>query len=197
MARELHDGVGGTLLTAKLLLQHERSSQDLQNGRLQDVERLLESGIEGIREAAHELMPPALQRLGLQSALQDLRDHVTSGASLIFELNIENGSDSTRLPMATEIAIYRVVQELVKNSITHGKADVLELAMNWDAALADLQYSDNGIGCELPTVSKGLGMQNLLARAESIGAELKINSEPGKGFAVHMTWNAPYEENTP
>jgi two-component system, NarL family, sensor kinase len=192
LAQDLHDGLGGMLSGVKLTLSAMKGNIILseQNGRLfTKAFEQLDSSIGEMRRVAHNMMPEALVKLGLQQALQDYCD----GINEIKKINIkcEFHGLQNRLDNTTEIIIYRIVQELLNNIIKHANAhNVLVQAIKKDTEL-NITVEDDGDGFDNNKMlgGKGAGLKNIQSRIDYLKGELDIKSTPGKGTSVHINCN--------
>ncbi|MGB0424904.1 MAG: sensor histidine kinase, partial [Flavobacteriales bacterium] len=90
-----------------------------------------------------------------------------------------------------DLMIYRICQEWVGNSIKHGKAKNIHIALGGEDLEFSLGYSDDGVGMNIDEIKKnnlGHGMNNILARVERINGSLKQESTPGEGVKFDLTW---------
>lgn len=180
IASDLHDELGGIFSTLKLKLnQFEKNEENA--GPLGESREIIDSGIASVRRISHAITPPGLEMFGLADALEDMCQK-TSGAQL--NVAFECSEDFPRLSPKLELGIYRIAQELLNNAIRHSGADkiVLHLSRPGDEIL--FEYSDNGRGIdpEILKDRKGLGIKNIEARANYLGATVEWQSRPGKGL---------------
>jgi signal transduction histidine kinase len=86
------------------------------------------------------------------------------------------------------IELYRIVQELVSNTLKHSKADEVSLQTNFTEGIFNLIYEDNGVGFDPKELKGGIGLENVKGRAERIGGELNIDAAKGRGsiFIVEL-----------
>jgi two-component system, NarL family, sensor kinase len=189
MAQDLHDGLGGMLSGVKLTLGAMKGNIILseESGRLfTKAFEQLDSSIGEMRRVAHNMMPEALVKLGLQQALQDYCDGIneTQQLAVMGEFHgLEN-----RLEASTEIIIYRIVQELINNIIKHADAsNVLVQVMKNDAELS-ITVEDNGKGFSKAEalLKNGAGLRNIQSRVDYLRGNLDIKSAPGKGTSVQI-----------
>lgn len=176
IAAELHDQIGNDLQTLKLFL-HQINQQELEH---QSTE-LLAQTIQDVRNLSHELMPASLESLGLKEALLSLITRLNATEELSCQLDWK-GMD--RLLTETELALYRISQELVSNTLKHAQANEIVIKFIGDQSGFLYEYVDNGIGLRRNTdamENDGLGMKNIESRCQLIGATLKIHQdEPGQ-----------------
>jgi signal transduction histidine kinase len=107
--------------------------------------------------------------------------------NISFNQNLEN----KRFNQSTEIVIYRIVKELVNNTIKHAKANNIDLKIFDEENTIRLQYSDNGIGFDLDaTVGNtqgSIGLLNIMSRVKTVNGKYKISSSKGDGFRFELT----------
>lgn len=181
IAAELHDQIGNDLQTLKLFL-HQINQQELEH---QSTE-LLAQTIQDVRNLSHELMPASLESLGLKEALLSLITRLNATEEL--SCNVDwKGMD--RLLSETELALYRISQELVSNTLKHAQANEIVIKFIGDQSGFLYEYVDNGIGLHgnLDAIENdGLGIKNIESRCQLIGATLKIHQdEPGMKISIN------------
>ncbi len=147
LAKDLHDGLGGLLSGVKLQLGAMKGNLILseEHGRtFNHALSKLDESISEMRRVAHNMMPEALMKLGLQQALQDYCDGLS--ASQPFKINGEFYGLEKRLDPSVEIVVYRIVQELLNNAVKHsGATIILAQVMRNDDSLS-ITVEDNGKG---------------------------------------------------
>ncbi|MDX2048873.1 MAG: sensor histidine kinase [Chitinophagaceae bacterium] len=189
MAKDLHDGLGSMLSGVKLSLGAMKGNLILseENARLfSKTLDQLDNSIGEMRRVAHNMMPEALVRLGLQQAVQDYCDSLTESQQL--KINCQFHGLEERLDAATEIVVYRIVQELLNNVVKHSGADeILVQVMRHDNNL-NITIEDNGKGFDVKNLDyrKGAGLGNVRSRVDYLKGQLDIQSVPGKGTSVHI-----------
>ncbi len=189
VARDLHDSVGQMLSVVKMQISNslEVSPQSLQTS-LQQTAALVDRTIHETRVISHDLMPHELN-FGLLSALEDLAYKTNLSNSTKIKLNFGNRTVFSRLEKSKEIALYRIIQEIVNNMLKHACAAEIELTSDVQDQLHYLKIMDNGKGFDSQKIyeSTGIGWKNIFARANLIGANVKINSILEKGTTVIIT----------
>lgn len=187
MAKDLHDGLGGLLSGVKLQLGAMKGNLILseEHGRIfNNALGKLDESISEMRRVAHNMMPEALMKLGLQQALQDYCDGLSE--SQPFTINSEFHGLENRMEPATEVVVYRIVQELLNNAVKHsGAFTILAQVMRQDNNLT-ITVEDNGKGFDKETVLQGAGLKNIRSRVDYLKGQLDIQSESGKGTSVHI-----------
>ena len=192
LARDLHDGLGGMLATVKLYLSSVRT----RGGLLPESAPLLEQAISHLdgsvaelRRVARNLMPEALLTFGLGSALHDLCQAVQQAGDVPVQLTAHGLTP--RLAPVTEVELYRIVQELLNNVLRHAHArQVLVQLMRYESEL-HLVVEDDGRGFDPRTAGRGVGLRSVQARAQYLGGQLDVQSQPGQGTSISLLLQLP------
>ncbi len=187
LSRDLHDGLGGMLSVAKLKISNMKGSLTIPEEHVASFNTaidLLDGSIRELRRVAHNLMPEALVKYGLHNALSDFC-RSTGKVSYHFY-----GSDR-RFDEKLEIALYRIVNELVNNALKHSMADVINVQLIIDDSRASVVVEDNGKGFDkvVTEEGEGNGLRNIRSRINSLGGKLEILSSPGKGSEINVEFN--------
>jgi signal transduction histidine kinase len=189
-AKDLHDGLGGMLSGVKLSLSNMKGNMVLSGDHVQTFERsldMLDNSIIELRRVAHNLMPEALVKFGLTAALKDFCDFV-NGSKVVNVIFQQMGNDK-RLDMSVEVVLYRVVNELVNNSLRHSSASEIIIQLNYDDHSLTITVEDNGVGFDQSILekTKGSGWPNIKSRIDYLKGSLDIETSPGNGTAVNIT----------
>jgi len=185
LARELHDSVGQGLVGLHLAIQAAigavRDSLDSDRAsRLEAASDKCGELIREVRHICHGLYPPTLESLGLVAALRQLAGYCRD-AQVEAAVHCGKALSSARLPDSVEIALFRITQEAVSNSLRHGKARNIQLQLDYVAGEALLRIVDDGVGFDsIGASSAGLGLSTMRERASAVGGELKMESHPGR-----------------
>lgn len=179
IASNLHDSLGAHLSTIRLfmLMQGEEKSE-LKGFADESAEMLLES-IQEVRAIAQGLLPGALKYGGLISACTQFFQSIERSTPI--KLNAQFNGEVIQLSEKSELSVYRVIQELVNNTIKHAEASVIEVNLNFQDSKLRVTYKDNGVGLPENINNLGLGLYNIESRVQSLKAEYAVNSNPGKG----------------
>ncbi len=184
LRRDLHDGLGPQLasLTLKLETARNRLAHDpLAQALLSDLTQQTQATVADIRRLIYALRPPALDELGLVSALRELT--LQSSDQVAMRLNAL--ACLPELPAAVEVAIYRIAQEALTNVIRHAHARHcdLRLALDESAGLLTLSIQDDGCGLP-PSWDVGVGLVSMRERAEELGGTWTIEQVKSGGTRV-------------
>ena len=150
-----------------------------------EVNTLINTTIDSTRRISHDLLPPTLEDFGLVEAIKELKEslHQTEDVSIVFDFQNAEEKITDKL---VELNLFRILQELISNSIRHGKATVINIRIGIQKSAIKLEYSDNGAGFEIANVKKkkGLGMKNIESRLNMIKATYDLDTAPGNGVKV-------------
>jgi len=193
-AKDLHDGLGQMLTAVKLNLSgmdRESFTED-QKKSYTNAQTILGNAMREARSIAHNLTPKGLDEFGLLASLTDLFDKSASASSLQFKFQHFELSD--RLNSDIELAIYRLCQEFISNTIKHAEASVVDIKIKKYKHMLVLIYEDNGKGFDtekLLSVGSGIGLKNMESRIKSLNGSLITNSISGRGttFCVEIPLN--------
>ncbi|UCG22629.1 MAG: GAF domain-containing sensor histidine kinase [Chloroflexota bacterium] len=197
IAHDMHDGVTqmiiGALYETQAAQEALREDPDRAADSLSHAQRLLAEVDTEIRRAIYDLHPPVLDMMGLTVALK--RFAATFEAAFDIECQVLVSGDPRRLAKETEIAIYRIAQAALHNVAAHANANQVLIAFDFGGARLLVSVEDDGIGFDpagkLATPGDHLGLIGMKERAESLGANLIVNSVPGDGTRVELKLPAP------
>ncbi len=182
IARDLHDEVGAMLSVVKLNVGRieKKTEEEKAKSLAGETKSYLDDVILQVRRISRSLLPPSLEKLGLYFAIEELANWVNKSDELTIET--WKGGEQFRFDNKQELAVFRIVQELVNNAIKHANASQIKINLRfWKQELA-LSVIDNGRGFLLDEkMQTGLGLRNLESRAEMANAKIKLKSWPGKG----------------
>jgi two-component system sensor histidine kinase UhpB len=185
IARELHDEVGQTLTGVMLQVEGlaAKIPEDLRE-QLDELRETARSGTEEVRRIARQLRPEALEDLGLHSALSALATAFADQAGIEVRRRLEA---SLPLTDEQELVVYRVAQEALTNVARHAEATRVELRLDHRGDRAVLTVRDDGCGIHPGALPSSGGIRGMRERAMLIGAQLEIDSEPGRGTTIKLS----------
>lgn len=187
LARDLHDGIGGLLSGVKLSLSNMKGNVFLSEENARSINTIigqLDRSIGELRRVSHNMMPEALIKYGLKEALENYCESINLSGDLKVVLQTFGLED--RMDQDAEIILYRLVQELLTNTIKHAEAtQVLVQLIRADQRLS-LTVEDDGKGFdpERDGFREGAGFYNIRARAGYLNGTVDIHSAPGEGTSV-------------
>ena len=187
IAHDLHDSLGGLLAAAKIQLENLPAQRPelAQSPEWKKLKDLLDDTVAEARHIARNLLPVALLRFGLVAAIQDLVSRVRGeGVPKITFLYFGDYSDIKNM---AALHCFRIVQELLQNSLKHaGATEILVQLTRTDAEIA-LLVEDDGKGFDPALAVKGMGTHNLAQRVQFLQGELSVQTAPGEGASIHVT----------
>lgn len=190
IAQDLHDEVGAMLSVVKLNVGRiERKSEEEKAKALAgETKSYLDEVITQVRRISRALLPPALEKLGLFHAIEELANWVNKSDQLQIECWLSG--EQFRFDSKKELAIFRVVQEIMNNAIKHSEASLINVNARFTKNKMAILVSDNGLGFNIDEkVNTGLGLKNLESRSKMAGAGFKIKSIQGKGTTAIICLN--------
>lgn len=191
IAGELHDGVGQMMSAAKMNLSAMEGdikfSNDEQKLAYEKVVSLVDESCKEVRSVSHNMMPNALIKSGLASAVRDFIDKIDNR---VIKVDLYTEGLNERIDASAEAVLYRVIQESVNNTIKHAQANHLDISLIKDIDGIAVTIEDNGKGFDTTDTSKfdGIGLKNIKTRIDYLKGEVEWNSTPGKGtmVAIHI-----------
>ncbi|MGQ7870302.1 ATP-binding protein [Sunxiuqinia sp. sy24] len=190
-AKDLHDGLGPLLSTVKMSvsslaqLEHDQASREI----VSNTEMVINEAIKSLKEISDNLSPHVLNNFGLLRALRNFTNKINATKAIHIQLtsNITNERFSNNI----EVVLFRVVCELINNTIKHAAAKNIRINLQHTDQEIAIIYKDDGIGfnkeeLEKQPVTGGMGLSNIYSRINSLKGELNIESEPQRGTRVNI-----------
>ncbi|WP_170110620.1 sensor histidine kinase [Flavilitoribacter nigricans] len=174
LAKELHDGLGPLLTSLKLSIQ----STDLPAPRKTQLKQLLDEMIVEVRRMTYDLMPQALLDFGVGKAVVHLTEMVRKSSKLnVHYVNSMKDDDPAGLDTETHINLFRIIQELLNNTLKHAQAENVRLSLTQFDDKVALYYQDDGKGFKLDEVQYGYGLKNIKERVKVFNGYLSIHAD--------------------
>jgi PAS domain S-box-containing protein len=190
LARDLHDAVTQTLFSTCLIADvlprlWERDQKEARR-RLEELRQLTRGALAEMRALLLELRPTALAEVELGELLRLLAEAISSRARVPISVTVDG---QCVLPPDVQVAMYRIAQEALNNVAHHANASQVAVWLCCRADAIELRISDDGRGFDPSSVAPGhLGLSIMRERAETLGAALRIISQPGAGAQVAIIW---------
>ena len=189
MARELHDTLAHTLSALSVQLETVKAYWDVEP---QTAQQMLDkslaatrSGLQETRRALKSLRASPLDDLGLALAIRKMAEETTARANLQLDLSLPNWLIS--FSPEVEQVIYRVAQEAVANVAHHANAHTLTVQLSANESAVSLLVRDDGIGFSQVGADGHFGLPGMRERAQLVGGQLLIDSQPGQGTTIRLT----------
>ncbi len=186
MARELHDGIGQYLASAKLQINLAQDP-DRENKHLQLTQSEIQQAVRELRRMINGLHPVVLDKAGLIKALQSECDSLNK----VYGIAITLDAKDTKIAKQNEIHIFRILQECITNSIKHGESTRIKIRLSTQKGYVVLSIADNGKGFDINNTASyrgdgGFGFISLQERITLLNGRIDIFSELGKGSQVYI-----------
>ena len=144
---------------------------------------MLDNASAEVRTISHQMMPVELEQFGLVPAIENMLKMNFENAPL--QYHFEHSGFEDRIGDHVELALFRVLQELINNIIKHSQATFLNVQLLKLKTHVVLNVSDNGVGFDVEaTEKKGIGLLNISSRIDAIKGNLNYESSPGTGTTV-------------
>jgi len=193
LAKDLHDGLGGMLSGIKYSFNTMKGNLIMTPENNQAFERsmdMLDSSIKEMRRVAHNMMPEALVKFGLDTALKDVCNDITQSGAL--QVSYQSlGLENVIIEQTTAITVYRIVQELLNNTMKHAAAKMAIVQITKTDGHLSVTVEDDGKGFDVSLLkhSEGIGWNNIQNRIEFLKATLDVQSSKEKGTSVFIELN--------
>jgi signal transduction histidine kinase len=190
LAKDLHDGLGGMLSGIKYSFNTMKGNLVMTPENHQAFERsmdMLDSSIREMRRVAHNMMPEALVRFGLDTALNDFCNDINQSGAL--KINYQSiGLEGVAIDQTVAITLYRIVQELINNTMKHAEATSAIVQITKSNGQLSVTVEDDGKGFDtnMLKTNKGIGWINIQNRVEFLKGKLDIRSAIGEGTSVQI-----------
>jgi len=208
ISQELHDGLGPQMSTLKILMQGMQRMEDTEKMKIfaQKAQLVLDEIFQTITEVSNNLSPYILRQFGLFVGLKTFIEKISKNSEItfVFDYDYKQFQDkicpktSERCKLSEsfediyEISLYRIITELINNSLKHSKASEITIKIFKKDHAIHVLYSDNGIGFDSDSVlkeNKGLGLRNMQNRVKNINGTIRFNHENTQGFSVEIVAN--------
>lgn len=188
IANDLHDSVGGLLSATKLQLEQlaAKNPELTQADDLGKVKSLLDDTVAETRHIARNLQPVSLEHFGLERAIQDLVNKLSGDGSP--SITFQHYGPLDKLSETNTLHCYRIVQELLQNSLKHAEASEILIQLTGSDTEMTILVEDDGKGYAPDTVQAGMGTGNLAQRVQFLNGELNVEAAPGRGVSTHIVF---------
>ncbi len=188
-SKELHDGLGPLLSSVKMAISASRKDEnpEINEEVLTNAGKLIDESIMSLKEISNKLSPHVLNNFGLKKALKSFISKLPNIENP--SINLDTNIDDRRFNYNVEVVLYRVICELISNSLKHSRAMNVYISLMYDEQAIALDYLDDGIGFDseiLELSEKGMGFSNIRSRIKSLNGTFDIYSMPNEGVRVNV-----------
>ncbi len=202
IGKELHDNVNQILGASNLYINSAMTDDGMRQELLERSTELVSNAINEIRKISKSLITPGLREIGLVESIEDIIDDLrvagggvaggaaggAAGDKMAIHLDLENISED-QIEDPRKLAVFRIVQEQLNNIVKHAQATRVLIRLSGEEDHIVLTVADNGVGFDVSRYRKGVGITNIISRAELFNGKVEIVSSPGEGCT--MTVNLP------
>lgn len=188
-AKDLHDGMGPLLSSVKMSvsslaqMKHDEASREI----VENTEIVINEAIKSLKEISDNLSPHVLNNFGLVRALNNFANKINITKTI--RIKIESDLKDERFDNNVEVVLYRVICELINNTIKHARAKKIDISLNKESEYLAIIYKDDGKGFDVSKIidqpsTSGMGFSNIYSRINSLKGEIHFVSEQKKGTLV-------------
>ena len=192
LRRDLHDGLGPTLAAVLLRLEVAGEAAHADPSALgtliAELRLQVQTTIGEVRRMAYELRPPALDELGLVSAVRQRAAQFSGPLATRLNVSVESNGEFDRLPAAVEVAAYRIATEALTNVAKHAQARTCVIRLDAISGEVQVDVADDGTGLA-PSSQPGVGIASMKERVEELGGSFSIG--PGPQGGTHVVARLP------
>lgn len=186
LSSDIHDEVGPLLSSLKMYIEMLNQNNEKQDYIKRKLQELVKETINNVREVSNALSPNVLNQYGLVSAIKSFIFNQKG----IVNINFNSKIKEERFGVKIETVYYRIIKELINNTLKHAKAKKIEIELECENQYLILKYKDDGIGINEKALkqnkTKGLGLNNIENRIKTINGKFSITSEKNKGFKFEL-----------
>lgn len=187
IAADIHDELAPMLVAVKMKVNSFDLYEPTDLQHLQSANTTIDNIAKRMRTISFNLMPVTLIEKGLEKAVREFIYSVQTRNGL--HISLYPFENAPAIEVERAVHMYRIVQEIIHNTIKHAKASELTIALATDEKTIIIASRDNGIGFNYDEEiknKKGFGLGSLMNRVNLLNGELKIDSKPGTGTAIHV-----------
>ncbi|MEJ7609645.1 MAG: PAS domain-containing protein [Ferruginibacter sp.] len=185
LGKELHDNINQILATTKLYIEYALTNDSMRAELLTTAKGLVESAVGEIRNLSKSLLPPSLGEVGLVMALNELVESVKPVNS--FQIKTDWGSiNEKKLSEQLKLTVFRIIQEQLTNISKHAHAKKVTISLKTTKAGLSVMIKDDGKGFDTNEKITGVGLKNILSRAQLHNGKAVISAEKGKGCRLSI-----------
>ncbi|MDR0907414.1 MAG: histidine kinase [Rikenellaceae bacterium] len=186
-SKELHDGLGPLLSSAKMSLSAlpQAGLSEANHEIIRNTSFVIDEAIRSLREISNNLSPHVLNEFGLGKGVAGFVSRL--GAMHDVKIGYNTNLVGERFDADVEVILYRIICELINNTLKHSGASEATLDLAYNGTSLTLDYSDNGRGFNpRSAMGAGMGLANITSRINTLDGVLEIESERGAGMRAHI-----------
>ncbi|HEX9252679.1 MAG TPA: PAS domain S-box protein [Ignavibacteriaceae bacterium] len=187
IAKELHDGLGQMLTTAKLKLDIIKLKSDKNREEINDALGMLINAGDEIRRIINDLKPSDVERFGLVASIELLCERIKQTSKINVQFSVSNFNSLS--DKKDELVLYRIVQEALNNIVKHANCNNAEINMYRSNGLLNIEIWDDGSGYEMGKINDQLnkfGISNIKERVKNLNGQIDIRTQVGEGVQIKI-----------
>lgn len=183
ISQELHDSIGGNLAAIKLQVNHLNASDF---STIQRISLQLDETYQQVRNLSHTLLPKKFSQNNFLEVLESYLKNISEASKIKISYIPYPKKEINELDENIQIEVFKIIQELLTNTIKHAKASEVEIQLNYIENILNVMFEDNGIGFETKNNSKGIGFINLENRIKKLNGSFAIDSKLKRGSIFNI-----------
>jgi len=183
ISQELHDSIGGNLAAIKLQLNHLIISG---SPKIKNLTKLLDETYDQVRNLSHTLIPKKFTHHKFCEVLESYFNNIGEASNIKTDFTVYPKKEIDALQEEIQIEIFKIIQELLTNTIKHAKASKIDLQLNLIENVLNILFEDNGIGFNPENYKPGIGFINLESRITQLNGSFVIDSKPKRGTIANI-----------
>ncbi|MBO9586652.1 MAG: sensor histidine kinase [Flavobacterium sp.] len=183
ISQELHDSIGGNLAAIKLQVNHLNPSNF---SNIKKISNQLDETYQQVRNLSHTLLPKKFSQNKFLEVLESYLNNISEASKIQISYIPYPKKEINELDENIQIEIFKIIQELLTNTIKHAQASKIEIQLNYIENIFNLLFEDNGIGFESENILKGIGLINLENRISKLNGSFSIDSKPKRGTIFNI-----------
>lgn len=192
-AKDLHDGLGALLSGIKMyvnLIQSKKLPPEQENNILDQTKDLISQAVKNTREIANDLKPHELSRFGLIKSIDSFCEKINDAGKILINFKHD---DNIEINDDIELILFRVINELINNTIKHSKAKNANLTISLNNEQLVVKYNDDGSGFDVNNIleadKSGMGLNNIIQRVKTANGTITFKSEKNKGMEATILFD--------
>lgn len=190
-SKDMHDGLGPLLSAIKLYVNEindKETTKEERESYIKQVNEMLDQAVTSTREISNNLMPRVIHDYGLVKAIESFCQKVNLTKKLDIQFN-NSGIDKS-LDSDVQLILFRVVSELINNTIKHAQAKNIKITLKKEDDHISLAFEDDGVGFNTDKVmnnpNTGIGLKSIISRVKSVNGRVLFKSFEGHGFKIYI-----------
>lgn len=186
LSEEIHDNIGQELSVLKLTLSVIPAQQESETGKyIRESRTMVNHIISSVSDLSKSLHTDRILKIGIVEAIKFELEKIEK--TNLFSTSFKYAEQDLHMSDGNEILIFRIIQEILNNTIKHSKAKNIQAEIAYRENSIFFIFTDDGVGFDVkealqrPSAGRGIGLTSMVNRAKLIGGQLTLKSQPGKG----------------